>query len=99
MSAELLVARKMVAFGQQVDVELAEDRGETVGIVEFGLDCATRYAQPVAKRFSPMPVADSTTAICCAAGSIARTQIPPSLLCIPRNAKGLSWRAPTMAST
>src|SRR5260370_10818648 len=46
-----------------------------------------------------LPVAESTTAICCAAGSIARRQIRSSVRCMPRNANGLSWRAATMAST
>jgi hypothetical protein len=53
MCAELLIAGKMVALDEEVDVELAENRGETVDVVEFGLDGATRDAQPVAKRLPP----------------------------------------------
>src|SRR6266446_5415359 len=50
MSAKLLVARKMVPFDEQMDVELTEDRRETVDIVEFVLNAAARYAQPIAER-------------------------------------------------
>src|SRR5215467_14857722 len=37
-----------------MDVELPQDRGEAVDIVEFALDRAARYAQPIAKRFLPI---------------------------------------------
>src|SRR6266849_283005 len=50
MSAKLLVARKMVPFDEQMNVELTEDRRETVDIVEFVLNAAARCAQPIAKR-------------------------------------------------
>src|SRR6516162_1916287 len=54
MCAELLITCKMVALDEEVDVELAENGGETVDVVEFALDCATRYAQQVAKRLPPI---------------------------------------------
>jgi hypothetical protein len=50
MSAKLLVARKMVPFDEQMNVELTEDRRETVDIVEFVLNAAARCAQPIAER-------------------------------------------------
>src|SRR6266446_4730343 len=50
MSAKLLVARKMVPFDEQMDVELTEDRRETVDIVEFVLNAAARCAQPITER-------------------------------------------------
>src|SRR5271165_981372 len=43
------------------------------------------------------PVADSTTAISCVAGSMARTQTPVRVRCIPRKENGSPWRASTIA--
>jgi hypothetical protein len=54
MCAELLIAREMVALDEEVDVELSENRGETVDVVEFGPEGAIRYAQSVAKRLPPI---------------------------------------------
>src|ERR1700730_1986345 len=50
MSAKLLVARKMVPFDEQMNVELTEDRRKTVDIFEFVLNAAARCAQPIAER-------------------------------------------------
>src|SRR5260370_14438009 len=46
-----------------------------------------------------LPVAESTTAIACAAGSIARTQTPPEVWCMPRKENGSPWRTSMIAST
>src|ERR1700730_7478341 len=46
-----------------------------------------------------LPVAESTTAISCAPGSIARTQTPPEVGCMPRKEYGSPWRASMIAST
>ena len=54
MCAELLIAREMVAFDQEVNVELAENRGKTIDVGEFAPESATLYAQPIAKRLSPI---------------------------------------------
>src|SRR5438046_660631 len=51
MSAQPLVAGKMIALDQQMNVELAEDWRETVDIIEFVLNPAARCAQPIAERF------------------------------------------------
>ena len=51
MGPKSLVARKMVSLGEQVNVELTEDRRETVDILEFVLNAAARCAQPITKRF------------------------------------------------
>ena len=50
MSAQLLVAGEVVPFDEEMNVEFAEDRRETVDIVKFVLDAAARYAQPIAER-------------------------------------------------
>src|SRR5882724_4711991 len=50
MGAQFLVARKMVSLGKQVNVELTEDRRETVDIVELVLNPAARCAQSIAER-------------------------------------------------
>src|SRR5438105_6473149 len=50
MSTELLVAGKMVPFDEEMNVELTENRRETVDVFEFVLDAAARYAQPIAER-------------------------------------------------
>src|SRR5215467_6636568 len=50
MRAKLLVAREMVALGEQVNVEFSQNRRETIDVVELGLDGAVPYAQPIAKR-------------------------------------------------
>src|SRR6202022_2958802 len=54
MGAEFLVAREMIAFGEEMNVELAENRREAVDIVEFVLDATARCAQPIAERFPPI---------------------------------------------
>src|SRR5439155_17361611 len=54
MGAELLVAREMIAFDEEMNVELAENRRKTVDIVEFVLDAAARCAQPIAERLPPV---------------------------------------------
>src|SRR5437899_7320458 len=50
MRAEPLIARQVVALHEEVDVELAENRRKTVDVVEFVLDAAARYPQPIAER-------------------------------------------------
>src|SRR5246127_5542337 len=45
------------------------------------------------------PVSEAMTDISCVPGSIARTQIPSAVLCIPRNENGSPWVAETIAST
>src|SRR3954452_22473944 len=47
--AELLIAREMVALDQQMQVEFAEHRPETIDILEFLLVPAPPDAQPVAE--------------------------------------------------
>src|SRR5438105_421522 len=52
MSTELLVAGKMVPFDEEMNVELTENRRETVDVFEFVLDAAARYTQPIAERLA-----------------------------------------------
>jgi len=52
--AELLVAPQMVAFGEEVDVEFAEHRRETVGILELVAEALSRVgAQAIRKSVLP----------------------------------------------
>src|SRR6516164_7474652 len=41
----------MVALGEEVDVQLAENRGKTIDVVEFMFNAAARYSQPIAEGF------------------------------------------------
>jgi len=50
MSAQLLVAGEVVPFDEEMNVEFAEDRRETVDIVEFMLNAAARCAKSIAER-------------------------------------------------
>ena len=52
--AEFLIARKMVALGEEVNVEFAENWRETIDVVELGLDGAMPYAQPIAEWLLPI---------------------------------------------
>src|SRR5262249_19315804 len=54
MRAKLQIARQMVALGEQVNVEFAKNRRETIDVVELGLDGAAPYAQPVGERLPPV---------------------------------------------
>src|SRR6266404_3407053 len=50
MSAQPLVAGEMVPFDEEMNVELTENRRETVDIVEFVLNAPARCAQSIAER-------------------------------------------------
>src|SRR4029077_15019652 len=50
MSAQPLVAGEMVPFNEEMNVEVTENRRKPVDILEFVLNAAARYAQPIAKR-------------------------------------------------
>ena len=54
MRAELLVAREMIAFGEQMKVELAQHRRKAIDVVEFAGDAAIRHPQPIAERLAPI---------------------------------------------
>mgnify|MGYP003693646737 CR=1 FL=1 len=55
MGAELLVAREMISFGKQMNVELAENRRRNGRYRRIrAADAAARDAQPIAERLLPI---------------------------------------------
>src|SRR5262245_60357237 len=56
MGAELVVEMQMRPFAEQVEIEIGQDRWETVGILDLNLAFAIARAQAVVSR----PVAQAT---------------------------------------
>jgi hypothetical protein len=52
--AELLVSAVVRALGQQVAVEVAQERGESVRVFDLGDVAVPRHLEPVGKRITPV---------------------------------------------
>ncbi len=52
--AELLVGAVVCALGQEMPVEIAQQRWEAVGIVDLGDVAVPRYLEPVSERVAPV---------------------------------------------
>src|SRR5262245_30244357 len=52
--AKFFVGAVVGALGQEVTVEVAQQRGESIGVVDLGDMAVTRHLEPIGKRLTPV---------------------------------------------